>query len=612
MSEGDDFVRITCVRILNFRALRSVEVHLDSLTVLIGANNAGKSTFLDALYMALGTGRKTLGSEDIYIEPGEPLPPKDRKAIVDVLVRPVDKSGAAIDKFPRGSYWTALWGDGIAQDAQFHDFMGFRSTLAWDLAKGEYGLTKKFLKEWRDFPDWPKAEEKDGWLPISLIDPISLHYIDAKRDLDEDLRRPGSFWRRLMDDLGLDEKDVSTFEEALSKLNQSIVDKSDVLKHIGQNLADLQHVVGANGSAIDIAPVARRLRDLSRGVDVSFSSTGSQAFPLTRHGMGTRSLASLLVFRAFVSWKAAQLEKEDDRLHAVLALEEPEAHLHPQAQRALYAQIKSIPGQRLVSTHSAYFAGQADLAAIRLFLKQGSDSTVRQMAVSELGADERRQLERMVLATRGDLLFSRALVLFEGETEEQALPIWAEHYWGKSVHELGFSFVGIGGGHYFPFVWLAQQLGIKWYVFSDGEDQPVRRLSSQLKRAGFEDPLKLPSVIVLQNGDNLEKQLIAEGYAAEIESALDSMNGKGCIDNYVSTMHGQKLKGGGVRDYQSVDGRKRALLDMLEGSMPVAAAPVAREICQSEDGSRQTPRCVQILFEKIGEDFGLKQGAGEK
>ena len=119
------------------------------------------------------------------------------------------------------------------------------------------------------------------------MEPLALHFVDAKRDLDEELRRPGSFWRRLTEDLGLSDADIAAMEETLSAINQEIVDKSEILKHLKENLASLQNVVSADSGGVDIAPVARKLRDLSKGVDVSFNTTGEQSFPLARHGMGT-------------------------------------------------------------------------------------------------------------------------------------------------------------------------------------------------------------------------------------------------------------------------------------------------------------------------------------
>lgn len=40
-------IAITDVRVNNFRSLANIEVELGDLTVLIGANNAGKTSFLD-------------------------------------------------------------------------------------------------------------------------------------------------------------------------------------------------------------------------------------------------------------------------------------------------------------------------------------------------------------------------------------------------------------------------------------------------------------------------------------------------------------------------------------------------------------------------------------
>ena len=79
------------------RALKNAEVPLGDLTVLIGANNAGKTSFLDALYAAIGSGRKTLGQDDVRLENGEALPPKERVVTVDVKIRPANPDGTLAD-----------------------------------------------------------------------------------------------------------------------------------------------------------------------------------------------------------------------------------------------------------------------------------------------------------------------------------------------------------------------------------------------------------------------------------------------------------------------------------------------------------------------------------
>ena len=93
-------IKITDVRISNFRALKNVEVALDELTVLIGANNAGKTSFLDGLYAAIGAGRKPLGQDDVRLETGEALPPKERVVTMDIKIRPTYEDGSLVDAFP--------------------------------------------------------------------------------------------------------------------------------------------------------------------------------------------------------------------------------------------------------------------------------------------------------------------------------------------------------------------------------------------------------------------------------------------------------------------------------------------------------------------------------
>ena len=287
-------IRVDWVRIANFRSLVEIEVPLAALTLLVGANNAGKTSFLDAIYIAIGAGRRQVGPEEIYIAPQETTTPKDREAVIDIRILPVSNDGKTQEHFGEGSYWTNLWGNGIAQDDDLNDFVGLRTRIHHSLAHDGYVVDRFFLREWKN-TDWIDSIE-GGRVAAAQIEPIHLQYIDAKRDLEDDLRRTGSFWRRLTGDLGLEDSDVESFERTLLELNSAIMEKSEVLRHLKNNLSDLQRVVADSKSDVDVSPVARRLQDLSKGIDVTFASDGTQPFPLVRHGMGTRSLASLLVF----------------------------------------------------------------------------------------------------------------------------------------------------------------------------------------------------------------------------------------------------------------------------------------------------------------------------
>jgi len=607
-------IAIVAARVRDFRSLANIEVHLNDLTVLVGANNAGKTSFLDALFAAVGVGRKSVTADDVRLAPGETTAPNTREVIIDVMLRPVGTNGDALDAYPEGSFWTSLWGTaGIASDAEFREFTAIRTTLKWNHVRGEYVLERRFLKEWRPFNDWATAETQDRQVTAAQLEPLALHYIDAKRDLDEDLRKPGSFWRRLTEDLGLPAEEVADMENTLSSINEQIVSKSAILRHITKNLADLQAVVASDSGAVEVAPVARRLRDLSKGVDVSFNTAGAQSFPLSRHGMGTRSLAALLVFRAYASWRNSQTAESGNKVHSVLALEEPESHLHPQAQRSLFSHIKQVTGQRIVSTHSPYFAGQAKLEELRLFRKSKGDTTVTSLDTGALDNDDVRKLQYGVIDSRGDILFTRGLVLFEGQTEEQALPVYADKYWGATIHELGFCFVRVNGTDYFPFIWLARELDIPWYVFADGEPKPVTDLNKALKRAGEPEASKCGNVVVLPGGNGFEPYLIAEGYLPEIELAIDEVEGKtSFLDDYVTRMQGQKKRGGITRDYTVANGRELAAIDYLEQNKTRVARQVAVAISNQTDPKRRVPKKLEEFFEIIGSDHGLSKAEDDE
>ena len=113
-------IRIVEVRVRNFRSLKSVDLPLGLLTVLIGANNSGKTSFLEALFAAMGAGRRVLSSDDIYIKPDELIPPRDRSIFVDILIRPTGDNGELCDTFPEGSYWLNLWRNGIVARWKSH------------------------------------------------------------------------------------------------------------------------------------------------------------------------------------------------------------------------------------------------------------------------------------------------------------------------------------------------------------------------------------------------------------------------------------------------------------------------------------------------------------
>ena len=112
------------------------------------------------------------------------------------------------------------------------------------------------------------------------------------------------------------------------------------------------------------------------------------------HGMGTRSWSSLLTLKAFINMLDKKAENEQTPFFPILAIEEPEAPLHPNAQKKLYKQIEGVKGQKIISTHSQHIAASADLSQIRNFYKNDVSVYCSAIQMKELSPEDIRKIKK--------------------------------------------------------------------------------------------------------------------------------------------------------------------------------------------------------------------------
>ena len=609
------------VRIWNFRSIKAVQVTLDpNVTVLVGANNTGKTNFLKALQIALGTKLRFVSQEDIFIDKGETLS-KDRAAIIDILLVPTDNQDQRVSDL--NDVWTDYWGDKI-QGIESEAFVAIRTQIKYDGKCLRYITKQCVLQDWKE---WSKTDPyfcEKKTLSRKQREAIPLEFMDAQRDIYDDLKERYSFWGRMVADVPLEKSDIEEIEKILDDINKRIVDSSNGLKQVKTKLELLNKTIANSDKGVSIAPIPPKLRDLNRSMDIHFQSEGSESFPLSYHGMGTRSWSSLLTLNALISYHTDK--NKNASYHPLLALEEPEAHLHPHAQLHVFDQIKDIPGQKIVSSHSPHIASQASLAALRCFGRNGSETQVSQIDMRKLDDESKRKIRRQVLNTRGELLFARALVLFEGETEEQALPIFAHAYWGKHPYELSASFVGVGGKwNYLPFIRVAKGLGIKWFIFSDGEKNTKEALNKQLKEAKYEDEYQnIHEIVVIDEKDKIvmlkskgkkvenidfEAHMLGSGYEKELEeiikkSELDKLNHE--LQNTTNKYHRADLK----KQYEKLLQQPKTMTKdeinkALRKEKTMYGFLIAEAFVKLPDESRRFPPKIKELFEIMTQKLNL-------
>jgi len=575
-------ILIDQVRVANFRSLQNVEVPLEQTTLLVGMNNAGKTSFLRALHLALGQDRRNLSPDDFHS--ADSRQNTENEILIDYRIVPIDQNGDRQADFAQIWYDSDFGGDIVATDAQDWEFIAVRTRITFDAVKNDYELKRLLLSDWPDVKQWQDAPER-GRAP-RRFEQMASFFMDAQRDLVADLRDRSSYIGKLLSKIDISKEDIEALEAQLQNLNTDIVAKSEVLSHMREALGALGETVPSFGDGVEVTPVSKKVRDITKGLGVQFTDSSESSFPLDAQGMGTRSWASLLTYQAYVSWLARQASSNDKPFHPILSLEEPEAHLHPNAQRAVFQQLAKTPGQKIISTHSPYVAGHADLTAIRHFHKNGAATVVKSLP-QDLAPEDKRKVHREVMHTRGELLFSRAVVLFEGETEEQALPIFAHRHWQQFPFEKGVTFVGVGGdGKYLPFIRTLNAMGTPWLIFSDGEPEAQKCVNAALSAIGLAG-VKDPPVIMLPNNASIEEYLMNAGYRDAILTAIIEL-----YRPFKGTQH-EAAKSAEIKAWTD-----EKVLEFMGGHKTALSPHWAHAISKLE-GERSIPTMIRELLNRI-------------
>ncbi|MCI5222116.1 MAG: DUF2813 domain-containing protein [Candidatus Electrothrix sp. AR4] len=601
-------IQIDIVRICGFRGISNIEISLPRVAVLLGQNNAGKTSVIKALQLSLGDYSRYLTDEDFHIGEDE----KRQETIT------VDLRFIAIEGDTRASEFSEKWqqelGDKIQAEADGKQFVAIRTTAKSDRVKGGYIVDRFHLNTWPERDEWQNAQVTTGNRLRKRLESIPFISIDAQRDIHNELKEKSSFIGRVLSSVEYDDEDVAELEHMVAEVNKEAIEKSEPLKQLKNHLDNLNQSFEGSGQT-ELTPFPKKIRDLSKRFSVHFGESDKNSFSMEYHGMGTRSWASLLTVKAFVELLAKNHEEEAEPFFPVLAAEEPEAHLHPNAQRTLYRQLIDTQGQVIISTHSPYIAGLAEIHEIKYLKKQESSVEVYQLRETFEG-DDLRKLKREVVHSRGELLFSKAIVLSEGETEEQALPELFEAYTGKHPFALGINFVGVNGSgaKYRPFLILAKDLDIPVYIFSDGEEKIVKVLKKNYEKIFGPTDIEHADNITILNGTDFEGYLLSQGYNELIEQTIQEVAGENAVDNWIKKRNGTPLKPtrsdkppcatcsqpifeSELRDYNGEDGRKKAILEILDSSKPLYSKKITKNMVKLP--KEQFPDKIVDIFQKI-------------
>jgi len=499
-------MKLRRLQIENFRGIASLDLALGDTTVLIGENNTGKTAVLDALRFALRDIRSRRGcafdAYDFHLQSATSEPTSSPAIGIRLTFREDvagdwgDKRLARLDR---------------AKIAQI-DSNGCATVILKVGARFD-STKQEFVQDWefQNLDGAPLTGVADIAVGI-LQSEVSYYYLAALRDAARHFDAKGTFWRPFLKESQLTAEKRIEIETKLSELNDLIISSHASFSQVVSRLTEVKNVVSMYGEdLVSIDAVPERLFDMLAKAQVNLNTDTGAKIPVRRHGEGIQSLAVLTLFNAFLqAWNKGD---------PIVALEEPEAHLHPSAVRALWLLIEKIPGQKIISTHSGDLLSEVPSeAVIRLYKAAGVVSASRLKDVN-LSFDDTRKFNFHIRRARGELLFARCWILGEGETEATLITEVARDL-NKDLERAGVRFVAYQAGVSLETcLRVANGLGIHWVVLADNDGQGAqnRAIVRKYLNGRLED-----DTLFMMEENNIEQHLCCNGFADVYFNLLSS------------------------------------------------------------------------------------------
>tara|TARA_R110002074_G_scaffold380153_1_gene558700 strand:+ start:1676 stop:3478 length:1803 start_codon:yes stop_codon:yes gene_type:complete len=374
-------MRIARLQIKGFRGIKSADIQLGEASVLIGPNNVGKTTIIEALALILGRDGmvRNLTEHDFF---GSNPRAEDRIKIIATIIGFSDENPARLPDWFSIKRGVPKWFNPSTGDERAIN-MAAPYKLACNIAfQARFDHQNLEVETCRYFYDDDSHDDvfvEDAVTPvnINLVRDIGLFLVSANRSWDRMISFGSELFRRVVStDSGLPAESIILERDRL-RTPVSPLENDPRLKPVIDEVNGEISALFGKGNSVHLRVTATDSASVLDSIVPHFESGEGPPVPARRQGSGLISLQSLFLLLHFGKRRIEQGKG------FCLALEEPELHLPPTVQRRVLRRLKTLSSQVIVSTHSPLVAGFSDPTEL-LVLSKSAEGVVRAVPVLEV------------------------------------------------------------------------------------------------------------------------------------------------------------------------------------------------------------------------------------